>query len=286
MHIPTMNNVTTKYPTRLLAVSVVFGLLLPTVGLAQAPVESIKKHPNAKRVGESDDQAAYRLNEAGKNLVRLRKYEDALHKFRAALKYFPLSNAIFNVGSMLYTLKGYEESFAYLEQTLKAPLDPRQRQIVLSYRSNVLKSLKHSHKDILVRTNPPGAKLSLNGKPLPFPAPTRVLVQIGTADITIAYPGFKEKHVVINSTQQTPPKDLSVRLLREEPFSKASIRCPPGSDIFLDGQMRGFELVRTKLLAGPHTIRCGKTSGNVAFERNVTVRKGIANPFDFSQHKK
>jgi hypothetical protein len=274
----------TSLKRRWLALILAVAFAVPTAAMAQSTVQPVKADPNAKRVGESDDQAAYRLNEEGKNLVRLRKYEGALLKFRAALSLFPLSNAIFNVGSMLYTLKSFEESFAYLEQTLRAPLDPRQRQIVLTYRANVLKSLKHSHKDILIRTNPPGAKLSLNGKPLPFPAPTRVLVQIGTADITIAYPGFKEKHVVINSTSQTPPKGISVRLVREEPFSKANVRCPPGSDIFIDGQMRGFELVRTKLLAGPHTVRCGMTQANAAFERNVTVRKSIANTFDFGQH--
>ena len=265
-------------------VTAVTVLSVPAVSCAQGSIQPTKVDPNAKRRGESDDQAAYRLNEEGKNLVRLRKYEDALGKFRAALAYFPLSNAIFNVGSMLYTLKNYEESFPYLEQTLKAPLDPRQRQIVLTYRANVLTSLKHSHKDILIRTNPPGAKLALNNKPLLFPAPTRILVPIGTADITVTYPGFQTEHLVINSTQQTPPTDASVRLKREEPFSKVSVRCPPGSDIFIDGQMRGFELVRSKLLAGPHTIRCGKTQKNQAFERNVTVRKSIANTYDFSHH--
>ncbi len=269
----------------LVAVALIAALALPTVAIAQSAIQPARVDPNAKRPGESDDQAAYRLNEAGKKLVRARKYEDALSKFRAALGYFPLSNAIFNVGSMLYTLKHHEQSFPYLEQTLKAPLDPRQRQIVLGYRANVLKVLKHSHKDVLVRTNPPGAKLSLNGKSRPFPTPTRLLVPFGTADITIHYPGFVEKHVVLNSTEQKPPKDFSVRLIREEPYSKVSVRCPSGSDIFIDGQMRGFELVRTKLLAGPHVIRCGKTQANAAFERKVTVRKSIANNFDFTHHK-
>ena len=273
-----------SFATTCLVALLAASLLCPALAMGQG-VQPEKTDPFAKRAGESDDQASYRLNEEGKNLVRARKYEEALLRFRAALRYFPLSNAIFNVGSMLYTLKIYEEAFPYLEQTLKAPLDPRQRQIVLSYRANVLKFLKNSHKDILVRTNPPGAKLSLNGKPLPFAAPTRVLVPIGTADISVDYPGFKTKHVVINSTQQEPPKDVAVRLLREEPYSKVSVRCPPGADIFIDGQMRGFELVRTKLLAGPHTVRCGKTQANAAFERQVTVRKSIANTFDFSQHK-
>lgn len=252
---------------------------------AQGSLQPARADANAKQPGESDDQAAYRLNEQGKSLVRARKYEEALLKFRASLRYFPLSNAIFNVGSMLYTLKNYEDAFPYLEQTLKAPLNPQQREIVLSYRANVLNTLKDSHKDILVRTNPPGARLTLNNSPLPFAAPTRVLVPIGTADLTVTYPGFDTQHVVVKSTRQTPPQDVSVRLKREEPYSQCSIRCPPGSDIFLDGQMRGFELVRTKLLAGDHTIRCGKTAINAAFERKVIVRKSIANTFDFSKHK-
>ena len=270
-------------PMAALAVAGMLAFAAPVA--AQPPVQPQVKDPHAKRPGESDDQAAYRLNEEGKKLVRARKYEDALAKFQASLRYFPLSNAIFNVGSMQYTLKNYEEAFPYLEQTLKAPLNPRQRQIVLSYRANVLSTLKDSHKDILVRTNPPGARLVLNGKPLPFPAPTRVLVPIGTADIEITYPGFKKQHAVVKSTRQNPPKDVSVRLKREEPYSKVTIHCPPGSDIFIDGQMRGFELVRSKLLAGGHTIRCGKTARNTAFERKVTVRKAMPNTFDFSAHK-
>ncbi len=266
------------------AVAIVIALSVASPAFAQGSLQVERVDPNAKRPGESDDQAAFRLNNEGKNLVRARKYEAALVKFRAALRYFPLSNAIFNVGSMLYTLKSFEEAFPYLEQTLKAPLDPRQRSVVLSYRANVLKTLHHSHKDILVRTNPPGAKLTLNGKKLPFAAPTRVLVPIGTADIKVTYPGFKDKQVVVKSTSLKPPADISVRLKREEPHSKVSVRCPAGSDIFVDGQMRGFELYRGKLLAGPHTIRCGKTQKNKPFERKVTVKKGIPNTFDFSHH--
>ncbi len=253
------------------------------VAYAQGTVE---KNRNLPRPGESDDIAAARINEEGKALVQQGKYYAALEKFRAALKLFPISNAIFNVGSMLYTLKHYDEAFPYLEQTLRAPLDPRQRAAVLKYRSEVLRALRLSHKDVLVRTNPPGAKLTLNTKALPYPAPTRILVPYGAADLTVSYAGFKKKTIVIQSSTQKPPVDITVRLDREEPYAKISARCPRGSDVFIDGQMRGFELVRTKMLIGEHVVRCGKTSKNEPFERKIEVRKGLANAFDFSKATK
>ena len=172
-----------------------------------------------------------------------------------------------------------------LEQTLRAPLAPEQRAIVLKHRANVLHMMRLSHKDVLVRTNPPGAKLTLNGTKLPFPAPTRVLLPFGAADITATYPGFQPQTVSIKSSTQKLPGNVAIRLEREEPYATISARCPRGSDVFIDGQMHGFELVRTKLLIGEHTLRCGKTQRNKAFERKVTVRKGLANAFDFSANK-
>ena len=258
-------------------------ILVSSSALGQTAAD---QDPNKARPGESADAAAERINEEGKALVRAGKYEEALDKFHASLALFQLSNAIFNVGSMLYTLKQYTESFPYLEQTLRAPLAPEQRAVVLKHRANVVHMMRMSHKDILVRTNPPGAKLALNGVALPFPAPTRVLMPFGAADLSATFEGFKPKTVVLQSSSQKPPTDTAIRLEREEPYAKISARCPVGSDVFVDGQMQGFELVRTKLLIGEHTIRCGKTSRNAAFERTVTVRKGLANAFDFSPVKK
>lgn len=261
--------------------ALVMAAMILTVGAAHGQGVD-DESADKPRPGESVDAAAERINEEGKALVRAGKYDQALDKFRASLAIFQLSNAIFNVGSMLHTLKQYSDAFPYLEQTLRAPLAPEQRAIVLRHRANVLHMMRMSHKDILVRTNPPGAKLALNGRRLPFAAPTRVLVPFGAADITATFEGFKPKTVVVQSSSQKPPVDIAIRLEREEPYAMVSARCPAGSDVFIDGQMHGFELVRTKLLIGEHTVRCGKTGRNVAFERQVQVRKGLANAFDFS----
>lgn len=233
------------------------------------------------RAGESADRAAERLNEDGKRLVAAGKYEEALDKFRASLKLFPLSNAIFNIGSMLYTLKQYEDAHPYLEQTLKAPLDPRQREIVLNYLDNVGQALKLSHAPVVVESNPPGATVLINTKELPFVTPTRVMVPFGTTDVTVQATGFKPQTVVVASSRQNPPKDIRVRLERDEPDAPVSVRCPQGADVFIDGTMRGFELVRERQLLGAHVVRCGKTMESKAFERSITVRAG-ANAFDFS----
>ncbi len=270
------------FTATLLAVTLALAAAAPAASAQAVDAEDVNK----PRPGESEDAAAERINEEGKVLVRQGKYEAALDKFRASLALFPLSNAIFNVGSMLYTLKQYTEAFPYLEQTLRAPLAPQQRAIVLKHRGNVLHMMRMSHKDVLVRTNPPGARLTLNGTELPFPAPTRVLLPFGAADITATYPGFQPKTVAVKSSTQKLPGNVTIRLEREEPYAPISARCPGGSDVFIDGQMRGFELVRTKLLIGEHTVRCGKTQRNAAFERKVTVRKGLANAFDFSAIKR
>jgi tetratricopeptide (TPR) repeat protein len=261
------------------ALLLVGGALAPSpaaAGVSRADAEKLK------RPGESDDVAAARLNEEGKALVRQRELHKALERFQAALQLFPISNAIFNVGSMLYALKQYEEAFPYLEETLRAPLSPEQREVVLRYRTDVLDKLKLSHKDLLVQTNPPGAKISLNGKELPFPAPQRVLVPFGSADLTLTFPGYKAKAVVIESTPDKPAKDVLARLEREEPEAVATVHCPKGADVFVDSQMRGFDMVRARLRAGEHVVRCGKTKGSAAFERTIVVRVGQANSFDFS----
>ncbi len=233
------------------------------------------------RAGETASDAAYRLNEDGKKLVAQARYEEALDRFMGALKLFPLSNAIFNVGSMYHQLKRFEEAFPYLQETLRAPLDPRQRQIVLNYLDNVANQLKTSHAQTDLDSNPPGASVSVNGKDLPFKTPCKILVPFGATDVAVTLPGFKPQTVVVNSSTTSPPKPIAVRLDRDEPDAPVSVRCPGGADVFVDGQMVGFELVRTKLLIGNHMIRCGKTDKSKAFERNVQVRAG-PNAFEFS----
>jgi len=257
-------------------------LVLGGLAAAFAPATALAQTNtgNEARPDEPPDRAAERINEEGKKLVAAGKYEEALDKFRASLKLFPLSNAIFNVGSMLYTLHIYDESHPYLEQTLRAPLDPRQREIVINHLENVSTQLKMSHTVILVESNPPGATISLNGKELPFPTPMRVLVPYGETDITLSTPGFKPETVVLHSTRADPPKDQRIHLARDEPDAAVSVRCPSGSDVFVDGQMFGFELVRMRLLLGPHVVRCGKTEKTAAFERAVQVRAG-PNAFEF-----
>lgn len=251
-------------------------LALPVTASAETPAPE-----EVKRTTEGADSAAYRLNEAGKQLVAQGKYEEALDKFRAALSLFPLSNAIFNVGSMYYTLRRYEDAYPYLQETLRAPLDPRQRQIVLNYLENVLVQLKLSHSQTDVDSSPPGASVGVNGKELPFKTPCKVLVPFGAADMTITLAGFKPQTVVVNSSRTDPPKPIAVRLERDEPDAPASVRCPPGADVFIDGQMHGFELVRLRMLIGKHVVRCSKTNTSAAFERVAMVRQG-PNAFDFS----
>ncbi len=257
------------------------------VGSAVAPVApAFAEAPDAPKTDEPADRAAERLNEEGKKLVVSGKYEEALEKFRASLKLFPLSNAIFNVGSMLYTLKQYEEAFPYLDYTLRAPLDPRQREIVLQYRENVITQLKGTHAVIQVESSPPGAQVALNNKPLPFETPMKVLVPFGAADVTVTLPGFKATTKVVTSSRADPPKDVRVRLERDDPDAAVTVFCPPGADVFIDGQMVGVEQVRTRLLVGAHMVRCGKTSKNKAFEREIQVRPAPqANAFEFSTVK-
>ncbi len=236
---------------------------------------------NEPRPGEKSDDAAYRLNEEGKKLVAAGKYEDALEKFRASVKLFPLSNAIFNIGSMLYTLKQYDEAYPYLQETLRAPLNPEQREIALRSIENVVNQLKLSHAPAMIETSPPGAMVAINNKELPFPTPMRMLVPFGTIDITLSSQGFKPQTVVVTSSRADMPKDMRVRLERDEPDAPVTVFCPKGADIFIDGQMHGFEQARTRLLIGPHVVRCGKTQTSKAFERSVNVRPG-PNAFEFS----
>ncbi len=264
----------------------------PTPAAAAAPADkavaakpAVKVNPN-KRPGEADDEAAARLNEEGKTLVRDGKYEQALTKFRATLELFPLSNAIFNVGSMLYTLKRHAEAFPYLEQTLKQPLAAKQRKVVLRYRSDVLKAVAKTHKETQVASNPPGATLVLNSSPLPYPTPTRVLIPYGRAELVLSYPGFADRKVVIESTSAVPPKDVSVRLARAVVSAKVSVRCPEASDVFIDSQIRGYEKATLELPAGEHVIRCGKGSASKAFERKIKLGPGAPSTFDFHKEKR
>lgn len=238
------------------------------------------------KADEAADRAAERLNEEGKRLVAAGKFGEALDKFRASFKLFPLSNAIFNIGSMLHQFKQFEDAFPYLEQTLRAPLDPRQREIVLQYRDNVISQLKISHGVIMVESSPPGASVLINNKPVPFETPMRVMVPYGATDISVTANGFKPVTKVVNGSRADPPRNLSVRLERDDPDAQVSVYCPKGADVFIDGQMMGNEIVRLRLLVGPHTVRCGKTADSKAFEREVLVKPAPqANAFEFSQVK-
>lgn len=251
--------------------------------VANANAQVLPPPPPATSPAETPERAAERLNEEGKKLVVAAKYDEALEKFRASLKLFPLANAIFNVGSMLYTLKQLEESFPYLDYTLRAPLDPRQREIVNNYRESVINQLKGTHAVISLETSPPGATVTMNNKLLPFETPMKVLVPLGATDLLIEVAGYKPITHVINSSRSEPPKDLRLRLERDDPDAAVTVYCPAGADVFIDGQMMGLEQVRTRLLVGEHVVRCGKTSKNKAFERQVLVRTPpAANVFEFS----
>ncbi len=247
---------------------------------APAPVAAPKVNPN-RRPGESDDDAASRLNEDGKVLVQAGKYEQALEKFRSALELFPLSNAVFNVGSMLYTLKRNEEAYPYLEETLKQPLATEQRKVVLEYRANTLKALAQTHAVIEVSTNPPGATMVINKKPWPYATPARVLVPFGKATLVISSSGFASQTVVIESSSAAPPKDVSVRLAKAVVSAKATVHCPAGADVFIDSEIRGYEHATLTLPAGPHVVRCGKGSASKAFERKFTAFSDAPGVFDY-----
>ncbi len=267
-------------------IATVFAMLTASAAVIVPSLPAHAEGGDTAKADEPADRAAERLNEEGKKLVVSGKYEEALDKFRASLKLFPLSNAIFNVGSMLYTLKQFEEAFPFLDYTLRAPLDPRQREIVLQYRENVITQLKGTHAVIQVESSPPGAQVALNNKPLPFETPMKVLVPFGATDITVSLPGFKATTKVVNSSRADPPKDVRVRLERDDPDAAVTVFCPPGADIFIDGLMVGVEQVRTRLLVGTHMVRCGKTANNKAFEREVQVRPAPqANAYEFSTVK-
>ena len=250
-----------------------------------APPAAPKVNPN-KRPGESDDGAASRLNEEGKALVRDGKYEPALLKFRAALDLFPLSNAVFNVGSMLFTLKRHAEAYPYLEQTLKQPLAAAQRKVVVRYRGQVLKALAKTHKPVMAESNPPGATMVLNSTPQPYPTPVRLLVPFGRVELVFRYAGFADKTVLIESTSAAPPKDISVRMARAVISASVTLRCPEGSDVFVDSQIRGYEKVALSLPAGPHVVRCGKGSASAAFERKIDAAGGPQTEFDYHRDRR
>ena len=144
-----------------------------------------------------------------------------------------------------------------------------------------LRGREVSHAPILVESNPPGATVTINTRELPFVTPTRVIVPFGVTDVTVQVAGFKPQTVVVTSSRQNLPKDVRVRLERDEPDAQMSVRCPQGADVFIDGTMRGFELVRDRMLIGNHVVRCGKTMESKAFERAILIRAG-ANAFDFS----
>ncbi|MSP90602.1 MAG: tetratricopeptide repeat protein [Myxococcales bacterium] len=260
-------------------------LTVPARAQSAPPPEAAASARSEPARPESADRVAERFNEEGKKLVAAGKYEEALEKFRQSLKLFPLSNAIFNVGSMHCTLKQYDEAHPYLEQTLRAPLDPRQREIVLNHLENVARQLRNTHAAVLVESSPPGASVAVNNKPLPFETPMRVLVPFGAADVIVTLLGFKPQTVVVNSSTQEMPHDIRVRLERDEPDAPVTVFCPKGADVFVDGTMMGFEQARTRLLLGEHIVRCGKTATTLAFERKVAVRAG-PNAFEFSTSTK
>jgi hypothetical protein len=266
---------------RLLVTSVVFASA-STPGMALGQQTQAADAATA----ETPERLAERLNEEGKKLVVAGRYEEALDKFRASLKAYQLSNALFNVGSMLYTLKQFEEAFPYLDYTLRAPLDPRQREIVNNYRESIIGQLKTTHAVITLDTSPPGAIVTVNNKRLPFETPMKILLPFGATDIMVEAQGYKPVTHVIQSSRSEPPKDLRLRLERDDPDAPVTVYCPRGADVFLDGQMVGMEVVRTRILVGEHVVRCGKTEKTKAFERTVLVRVApAANVFEFSNQR-
>jgi len=276
-------------PSRVLVSALALAVVLPTIALSAPPPVRPGDRPSAPPPpppadDNSPTRQAERLNEEGKTLSREKRYEDALAKFRLAYKVFPLSNAIFNIGSMLFTLGRFEEAYPYFTQMMNVPLSADQRRAVEDMIAKTEKAVELSHAAVQVDTEPPGCTVALKGSPpFPFMSPIRVLVPYGALDLQISRNGYKPKLAAVRSARESPPAPVKVRLERQEDELPVSVICGAGRDVFVDGEMKGFEQARNvKLTLGKHTVRCGPVPGKEAFEKYIVVKRGLANWWDFS----
>jgi hypothetical protein len=231
-----------------IAVAVVTALAAPaTAGVLDCPPAEAGdgKKDKKTRAGEH-----YRR---GQELYAAGEYDDAIPEFRAAYCLVPAAEAVYNVAQSYERLVDYTQAVAWFEAYLDI-LGKGKREEALAV-ENRLKVLRRLPARIRVSTDPPGARIRIDG-----PAGTvegvaggePLRVQAGRYTMLLELPGFVPvTETVVAEIGQ--PYTYSYRLSPQTGTLRVSAR-PSEARILLDDRVVGTGVYVDRVPVGEHTI--------------------------------
>jgi hypothetical protein len=228
---------------------------------------------------EEDEKAEAKMHfEAGTRLYAVEDYQGAVTEFEIAVKLYPTKNSYFNLANCYQALHRYHDALDAV-RTLEAEFDDKLDK-TMRRKMDELKSLIESVTgNLTVFVEPKGARISLNGKPLP---PNR----IGTP-ITVG-PGEYRIEASLDNYQSTlkqvkvqSQKNEIVRLKLSPLTGSLIVETDiEGATVTIDGTTRTVTPADPiPLVPGEHRVEIS-VNGVVAESRTVQIKAASTTTLD------
>jgi tetratricopeptide (TPR) repeat protein len=223
------------------------GLVLATVTALGAP--AFAQSPSAPPASAEQKAVAKAHFDTAIGYLELERYAEAAEELEKSVAAYPSASALFNLGNAYQALHRYVDALAILsrlEGVGGAELKPELKTALARHLAEVRGLVGH----LKLTVTPPGATLTLNGKPL-SKAGEDVLLDPGEHLVRATLEGYRPAE----STVALRPGDRkNVQLTLERALASLALTASPaGSEIWIDGQRRGVVP-----LAGPLPLEPGR----------------------------
>jgi hypothetical protein len=141
-------------------------------------------------------------------------------------------------------------------------------------------NLEPSLGSIIVRSNPPGAEILIDGKSLGKADPGLNVSNLepGSYKVLFKLAGYSDIEALANVTAGETTEVVGNLTRSQGSISVISI--PPGADVLINGETKGSTpMTILELAPGPYRVGC-RLPGYNDFERNVTVNAGATTPLN------
>jgi hypothetical protein len=215
--------------------------------------------------GEAADKAAaQKLLKEGNQLLGDGDYVSALQRFRAAHARFPSAKILLNIGTTLRQLGRNLEAAEVYEAYLKDPkADPTRAAGLL----RILKEIDAVVGRLRIEVNEPGARVKLDGKPVPgFQSGLELRVEAGGHTVVAERDGFPP---AVQTLDVGPHERRVVSLRLAPPEAKTVL-------VTVSGPQRTISYVFGGV--GAAGLVAGAAAGVVAIEKNRAARAHCGMP--------
>lgn len=234
--------------------------LLLTLALASVPL--------AASPADSDEH-----DRRGKVLYGKGDLEGALAEFRAAYEAEPRPALLFNAAKTLERLGRTREAFETYERYLFEAPGAAEREAAAGVLAGLCPDVGRGLVRIL--SDPPGARLTIDGAAFPVPATAAVCLAPGRHEVAATKPGFEPAR---QSVEVPPGSAVDVRLTLARAMGNGTVRVLSEvmpATVLLDGVRAGAAPLDVAVPAGgPHELTIDAGEAWLPWRRTVEVKEG------------